>query len=207
MSTYFDILLPSHILTSFLSIFSFITFGVVEKYITDKKVLKLHNKNKIQYFGDKFVYATTKNSIQCILTKIENGEVKIGLSKQQRSPFIARKDVDEYFYETPAGLVENGELLNFAAQREAFEETGIQINGKMIKLCSKLLLSYATEEMIEFYLTELEKNYVQTKQKLDEMENILEIEWFELKTLDVDKIHSPLTTKIPIIMSRWFYNL
>ena len=188
-------------------IYEIYRFGVVEKYKTDKKVLKLHNKNKIQYFGDKSVYATTKNSVQCILTKIENGEVKIGLSKQQRSPFIAREDVDEYFYEAPAGLVEKGELFDFAAKREAFEETGIQINGKMIKLCSKLLLSYATEEMIEFYLTELEENYVQTKQKLDEQENISEIEWFDLKSLDVNKIHSPLTTKISIIMSRKFYNL
>ena len=188
-------------------IYEIYRFGVVEKYITDKKVLKLHNKNKIQYFGDKSVYATTKNSVQCILTKIENGEVKIGLSKQQRSPFIARDDVDEYFYEAPAGLVENGELFDFAAKRESFEETGIQINGKMIKLCNRLLLSYATEEMIEFYLTELEENYVQTKQKLDEMENISEIEWFDLKTLDINKINSPLTTKISIIMSRNFYNL
>ena len=77
----------------------------------------------------------------------------------------------------------------------------------MIKLCSKLLLSYATEEMIEFYLTELEENYVQTKQQLDEQENISEIEWFDLRTLDINKIHSPLTTKISIIMSMFFYKL
>lgn len=187
-------------------IYDIYRFGVVEKYKTDKKVLKLHNKNIIQYFGDKTIYATSKNSVQCILTKIENGKVKIGLSKQQRSPFVAREEVDEYLYEAPAGLVEDGELFDLAAKREAFEETGIQINGKMIKLCNKLLLSYATEEMIEFYLTELEENYVQTKQKLDEQENISEIEWFDLKNLDVNKIHSPLTTKISVLFAKEFYN-
>ena len=76
----------------------------------------------------------------------------------------------------------------------------------MNKLCGKLLLNYATEEMIEFYLTELEENYVQTKQNLDEQENISEIEWFDLKTLDVNKIHSPLTTKISVLFAKEFYN-
>lgn len=188
-------------------IYEIYRFGVMEKYKIDRKVLKLYYKNKIECFGDKAVYATSKNSVQCIITKIENGEIKVGLSKQQRSPFIARTEVDEYFYENPAGLVEEGEKFDAAAKREALEETGIQINGNMNKLSGKLLFSYGTEEMSEIYLTELEENYVQTKQKLDEQENISEIEWYNLKTLDIDKLHSPIATKLSLIMSRTFYNL
>lgn len=188
-------------------IYEIYRFGMIEKHKIDKKILKLHYKNKIECFGDKAVYATSKNSVQCIITKIENGEIKVGLSKQQRSPFIARTEVDEYFYENPAGLVEEGEKFDAAAKREALEETGIQINGNMNKLSGKLLFSYGTEEMSEIYLTELEENYVQTKQKLDEQENISEIEWYNLKTLDIDKLHSPIATKLSLIMSRTFYSL
>lgn len=188
-------------------IYEIYRFGIIEKYKLDSKISKLYNKKKIKFVGDKVVYVTSKNSVQCILSKFENEEIKVGLSRQQRSPFIAIKCVDEYFYENPAGLVEDGEQFDVAAKREALEETGIQINGKMHKLSNKLLFNYGTEEMTEIYLAELKKKYVQTKKKLDEQESISDLEWYDLKNMDIDKLHSPIATKLSLIMSRKFYNI
>lgn len=187
-------------------VFEIYRFGIVEKYKIDKKILDLFKNNTIESVGSQIVYATSKDSVQCILTKLENNKIMVGLSKQQRSPFIPRQDVDEFFYENPAGLVEKGEIFEVAAKREALEETGIQINGKMHQLSSKLLFSYGTEEMTEVYLAELKDKFVQSKQELDEDESISSLEWFNLKTLDIDKLHAPIATKISLIMTKRFYN-
>lgn len=44
---------------------------------------------------------------------------RIVLEKQYRFP------IDDYIYELPAGLVENGESIELASEREFFEETGM----------------------------------------------------------------------------------
>lgn len=61
--------------------------------------------------------------------------------------------------------------------------------------------------MTEIYLAELKKKYVQTKKKLDEQESISDLEWYDLKNMDIDKLHSPIATKLSLIMSRKFYNI
>ena len=56
-------------------------------------------KEGISNYGSVIEMGTSKNSVECIIVKREIGKIKIGLSKQQRSPFIAREGIDEFFYE------------------------------------------------------------------------------------------------------------
>ena len=152
-------------------------------------------------------YATSKDSVQCILTrKNKDGHIQIGLSKQQRSPFISDKNFDEYLYEVSAGMVENGEDFRESAVREAREETGYKINKENLKhLGGPIILSLATQELSDFYLCEIDLNELYGNQELDEQENIEHMQWFDLDKLDLENLHSPLPTKYAILKTIQYY--
>ncbi len=56
---------------------------------------------------------------------------KLVLERQFRYP------IDDYIYELPAGLIEEGESLTEAAKREAFEETGLHFEPLEGGICSR----------------------------------------------------------------------
>ena len=152
-------------------------------------------------------YATSNNSVQCILTrKSTDGLIQIGLSKQQRSPFIEKENFDEYLYEVSAGMVEAGELFEDAAVREAREETGYEIKRENLKhLGGPIIISLATQELSDFYLCEISNEQQDGERKLDEQENIDSMEWFDLDKLDLEELHVPLPTKYAILRASQYY--
>lgn len=163
-----------------------------------------YNKNGEKEYD---TYATSKNSIQCILTrKNRNGKIQIGLSKQQRSPFIAKDNFDEYLYEGAGGMLETGEGFKTAAARETREETGYDIKEKDLKcLSNPLIISLATQETSAYYLCELNNEVQKRNLILDEQENIGEIEWFDLEKIDLEDLHAPLGTKYIILRTIQYY--
>ncbi len=181
------------------------------------KESELENENsQIPNFGTTAEYGLSKDSAQCLVIRKSANGIKIGLSKQQRSPFIERDGVDEYFYEAAAGMrefkkdeegnvTEELESLEETAIREAAEETGVdKKKGKLIHIAPPTILSKTTQEYSDFYLFEMDGD-VFTKQSLDEQENIDEIEWFDLDTIDLSSLHAPLPTKFLIAKAREFY--
>lgn len=152
-------------------------------------------------------YATSKNSIQCILTRRnKNGQTQIGLSKQQRSPFIAKDNFDEYLYEGAGGMLETGEEFKSAAVREAREETGYDVREENLKhLAGPLTISLATQETTDFYLCEIDNRQQNLGLNLDEQENIGEMEWLDLEKINIEDLHSPLVTKYVIFMTAQYY--
>lgn len=173
------------------------------------------------------VYGMSKDSIQCVITRKVNGKVQVALLSQLRSPFIP-KNTYAKFSETPAGMIDEKDYQNIdiksdeyknldqatketldyyagkkAAAREVLEETGISISDdELIVLSQDLLLSYGTEEMSKFYLAELPSNYIQGSQKLDDQEVIGKLTWYDLDSLDINRIHAPLPTKIALTMAK-----
>lgn len=156
-------------------------------------------------YGKYAEYGQSKNSVQCLMVRKTAHGIKIGLSKQQRSPFVEREGVDEYFYEAVAGMLEEGETYQEAAKRESLEEAGVEFaGGRLIHLSSPAILSKATEEYSDFYMYEMKKSIIQAQQ-LDEQENIEGIEWFDLEEIDLEKLHAPLPTKYLIAKAKEFY--
>lgn len=162
--------------------------------------------SQVQDFGQVLEYGTSKNSVECIVVKRDGKNVKIGLSKQQRSPFINREGIDEFFYEDVGGMLEGDESYEEALKREVPEETGVQIqNGKIVKLSNPVLLSKGTQECSAFYLYEMAKGDMKGNTHLDEQECIGEMEWFDLAEIDLEKLHAPLPTKYSITLAREYY--
>ena len=147
----------------------------------------------------------SKNSVQCIMTRVIDGKICVGLSKQQRSPFIATENFDEYLYEIVAGMVEPGESYEEAAKREAIEETGIDIDKQKLSYLGTQLLSTATQEESAFYLCEVSDKSNYGKQNLDSDENISKIEWFPIDDINLSKLHAPLPTKFAILKAREYF--
>lgn len=159
------------------------------------------------------VYGMSKNSIQCVITRINNGKVQVGLMPQHRSPFVAKEKIKEIFIETPAGMIDENDYNNTnsdeiagknAAVREVAEEAKIKIFPNwLIQLSQDLLLSHGAEELSKFYLVKLPKKYEQLEEeKQDEQEAIGKLQWYDIDTLDIDNLHAPMPTKISLLMAR-----
>ena len=148
----------------------------------------------------------SKNSVQCVMTRVIDGKICVGLSKQQRSPFIATENFDEYLYEVAAGMVEPGESYEEAAKREAIEETGIDIAEQNLTYIGTQLLSTATQEESAFYICEVSEKSNYGKQNLDSDENISQIEWVSIDEIDLEKLHAPLPTKYAILKAREYFS-
>ena len=159
------------------------------------------------------VYGMSKNSIQCVLRRVHNGKVQVGLMPQHRSPFITKEKIDEVFIETPAGMIEEIDYNNTdsdniagknAAIREVREEAKIDISPDWLESLSQdLLLSQGTAEFSKFYMVKLPENYKTLEEEnQDEQEAIGKIIWYDLDTLDIDKLHAPMPTKIALLMTK-----
>ena len=131
----------------------------------------------------------------------------IGLSKQQRSPFVTRDGTDEYFYEFVGGMIEDGETSEAAARRETKEETGIVVDRiKLTHIEDLTLVSKGAAEYGDFYLCEIPEQIECHDSELDAEENIEEIEWFDLYEIDLEKTRIPLSTKYIIEKTRLYYS-
>ena len=148
----------------------------------------------------------SKNSVQCIMTRKIDGKIYVGLSKQQRSPFIATKNFDEYLYEIAAGMVEPGESYEEAAKRETIEETGIDIEKQKLTYIGTQLLSTVTQEESAFYICEVSENSNYGEQNLDSDENISQIEWVPADEINLEKLNAPLPTKYAILKAREYFS-
>lgn len=166
-----------------------------------------NSRADIKNFGQISEYGLSKNSSNCLIIKKENNKIMIGLSKQQRSPFVEREGTDEYFYEFVGGMVEDGEPCDEAAKREALEETGLDIKDlKLIHIESPTLASKAFAEHGDFYLCEIKEGIVKSYElELDEQEDIDEIEWFDLYEINLQEMRIPLGTKYIIEKTRLYY--
>lgn len=161
---------------------------------------------EVASFGSVAEMGTSRNSVECILVKKEGGKIKVGLSKQQRSPFIAREGVSEFFYEDVGGMVEPGEVVENAVKREVREETGYEINEEnFYKICDFIQLSEATQESIAFYIAELDGTEKYLGLELDLDESIDDIEWFDLHEIDLNTFHCALPTKYMVLLARELY--
>ncbi len=189
-------------------------FGVAQEK-TPGKIQDLMGIGKIDYTEEDAVYGLSKDSIQCVIARKYNGKIQVGLSSQLRSPFISKKEIDATFLEIVGGGIEaedsedttseNEKCIN-AAIRETAEETGIKVPSEnVIKLSQDLLYSHGTEEMTKFYLAIVPSNYTQNEQKLDDQEVIGKIQWFDLDSLDIDKLHSPIAKKAGLIMAKNYF--
>lgn len=198
--------------------------GIIQDYIATGKIecaSENFRENEKGIIEETSVYGMSKDSVQVVITRVKNGKVQVGLSKQTRSPFISTGN--EIFEEIAAGMIDEKDYQNIdiksdeyknldyanhyagrnAAAREVSEETGIKIlPDSLISLSQDLLLSHGTEELSQFYLAKLPENYIQGKQNLDAEESISEITWYDLDTLDIDKLHAPMPTKIALFMAR-----
>lgn len=157
-------------------------------------------------FGQVSEYGLSKNSSNCLIIRRVNNRIMIGLSRQQRSPFIERDGAGEYFYEFVGGMLEENESYEDTARRETKEETGIDIeNMKLIHIETPTLASKAAAEYGDFYLCEIKEGTKINSLKLDEQENISGIEWFDLYEIDLEKMRIPLGTKYIIEKTRVYY--
>ena len=160
----------------------------------------------ITNYGSFVEMGTSKKSVECLIVRRENGKLKIGLSRQQRSPFIARKGIDEFFYEEVGGMLEEGECFEDALKREVPEETGFKIeNGKLHKLLNATLIGKGSQESSAFYIYEMDGTEKYVGQELDADESIDDIEWFDLEEIDLNKFHAPILTKYAILLARDFF--
>ena len=173
-----------------------------------KNMQEPHIDDNITSFGQFAEYGTSKNSSNCLVIKKCNGKIMIGLSKQQRSPFVEREGMDEYFYEFVGGMVEDGESFEETARRETLEETGVDIQHmKLIHIEEPTLASKAAEEYGDFYLCEITEQTKINSLTLDEQEDIDRLEWFDLYETDFGKMRIPLGTKYIIQKAREYYQV
>lgn len=171
-----------------------------------ENIQPINMNDTITYSGQFSEYGTSKNSSNCLVTKKHNGKIMIGLSRQQRSPFVEREGTDEYFYEFVGGMVEDGESFEEAAKRETLEETGVDIqNMRLIHIEEPTLATKAAEEYGDFYLCEIAEGTKINCLKLDEQEDIDRLQWFDLYEIDLEKKRIPLGTKYIIQKARQYY--
>jgi 8-oxo-dGTP pyrophosphatase MutT (NUDIX family) len=112
-------------------------------------------------------YLKRNNNTQAVLINVINSD-NIVLVKQFR--FAAGK----YILEFPAGLIDPGESVGLAAERELLEETGYQ--GKCVKISPPLCTSPGiTDEII--YIADLEISGDRGEQSLDDSEEIEVVEF------------------------------
>jgi len=172
----------------------------------EKIVSKEYSDVGVANLGDVYEIGTSKNSVECLLVKVVDGKKMIGLSKQQRSPFIERKGVDEFFYEEVGGMIEDGEDYEEALRREVVEETGIQMSsGKLTQLTGLMMIGKGTQEASIFYLYEMDGSEIDGDQSQDEQESIEKIEWFDLDQIDLNTFHAPLPTKYAVLLAREYF--
>ena len=183
--------------------------GVID-YVADKGAFVKDSTTKLEEFKEeKIVSLSIADSVQCIVTrKLPDGKVQVAIQKNLRSPFISR-GIDEYFEETPAGLIDQKdaedatskeEILENAARRETNEETGIDVspeNTEIVRLIPDFLYSHGGNEITRGFL--LHKKVYESheeEQKLDEDEVITKYNWVDLDSLDIDGMHTPISKKL-----------
>jgi len=107
------------------------------KKLTDGKYINMYELDGINRLGGKVnYYVASRNTeieeLQLMTHQIKpDGVVIYALSKEQPDKVLLvrqyRYSIDEYIYEFPAGLIDEGETVKETAVREVKEETGMNL--------------------------------------------------------------------------------
>ena len=179
---------------------------------TNKKTSKKYDTMET-YIG-----GTSIDSIQNVVARIKDGKIQVRLQKNLRSPFIERLGMENaHFYEIVGGGIEESDKENATSQeeihknavrRETLQEAGFELDDgsvkiDILKLSGPNLYSQGTDEFTTFYVSILPEDYdKELHQQLENEEMIDEGDWYDLDTLNIDKLHSPIAKKLGLLISR-----
>ena len=101
------------------------------KKLTDCKLLNFYNldiENKVGYSKEFFLASWwTEKDLCCVVNKHHKADGVMIIPITENDEFVLLKQfrpaINDYIYEFPAGLIDNGEDVIKAATRELFEET------------------------------------------------------------------------------------
>ncbi|ELC8371939.1 NUDIX hydrolase [Clostridium perfringens] len=103
------------------------------KKLTDCKFLNLYKldiENKVGNSKEYFIASRrTEEDLSCVVNKHDKADGVMIIPITENDEFVLLKQfrpaINDYIYEFPAGLIDNGEDAIKAATRELFEETGL----------------------------------------------------------------------------------
>lgn len=140
--------------------------------------------SKIVYKNQWFSVVNDKNWYFIREEHAHNGAVILILEDNEKFIFVEnyRRAIDTIVIEAPRGYGENGETSKKAAIREAYEETGYQIQEKNIKKIGSVYPNSAIlDAQIDIYFAKVSKN-----EKIKQPDN----EIIEIVKIDKEKILS-----------------
>ncbi len=167
--------------------------GLEEGYRFNKAKVTLANPDG-RVYTNMVTFSKPSAEVVCV-RRDESGMWKVALICQPRTPYYVEsggKVYARFFWENPAGLMENDESFEQAARREAEEETGYEVLA-LQPLMKKVIcrhVSYADESSMLFYAI-----LGQHKgQRLDRNEDI-KVSWYPVKEVE-DTLEAYLDGKI-----------
>ena len=150
----------------------------MKNYIKVNEVEQLHTPRmtivEVTYIssdGDKITH-TIVRSKPSVAVIVLNKDNQIALIKQFRTT------TGQWYYELPAGLIEEGENIFDAAKREVSEETGLVITDlRKVSFGPNLLDPSKSDEDFGVVVAHLNG---EVQKKFDEQERISDVEWMSL---------------------------
>lgn len=133
-------------------------------------------------YTNKITLSKPSAEVMCVRKVVEKWQICLVL--QPRTPYqveVAGKKFARFFFEQPAGLVENGESFEDTALREAEEETGYKV-VHLQRLVAPVIcrhVSYADESSVVFFAVLGSFD----EQHLDENEDI-KVNWFNAEDVE-----------------------
>lgn len=190
------------------------------EFVSQKQVLKnsprftiedvtyIDENGKRQYS----TFAGSRDSITIILL-IEGekkGEYNVVLSKQQRSPFVENRELnDGILNEVTGGMIEKGQSLPDAAIAESAQEQGFKLEHKDLVMLAKPFVASLSAEEFGTIFVGIANQQKREEMKLDEDENSTEAisstqEYIPLSEAanNLEKVSpAPLATKLAILLA------
>ena len=157
-------------------------------------------------------FAGSRDSIAIILLVEgeKEGEYNVVLSKQQRSPFVENKELNNgILNEVTGGMIEKGQNLSDAAIAESVQEQGYKIEDKDLVLLSKPFVASLSAEEFGAIFVGIANQQKREKMELDKDENSTEAisstqEYIPLSEVarNLEKVSpAPVATKLAILLA------
>lgn len=157
--------------------------------LLDCKFLKMYELNLLNKNGKPKKYFVTsrrnQEDLACIVGNHDKADAVMIVPITKEDEFVILKQyrpaINDYIYEFPAGLIDEGEDIETSAKRELFEETGLIIVSSELILKSSYISVGMTDESIAVVKAIVEGNPTSEHAQEDEEIEILKVKRDEAK--------------------------